>query len=125
MSGYLIKYEKEKYEVYEITEEGKNILSLTLDMLPGMIKTRIDKTIKGELTEIQSESAIKAETIPLSQNEFIVKCKIIENNVTQFEVQTLASSREQAVRIVKNWEENTGEIYPEILKLLNQDRENI
>lgn len=65
---------------------------------------------------------MKAEFIPLSEKEFIVKCKLIENNVIIFEIQTMASSRDQAVRIVKNWEENTKEIYPKVIELLNKER---
>lgn len=81
----------------------------------------MDEIVKGELREIQSESAIKAEFIPLSETEFIVKCKIIENNITVFEIQTLANSREQAVKIVRNWEERTEEIYPKVIEMLNQE----
>lgn len=84
---------------------------------------KVDTRLKGELKELQNESAIKAEFIPLSEKQFIVKCKIIENNVTIFEVQTLASSREQAVKIVKNWEENTNEIYPKVIELSNKEKE--
>lgn len=120
--NYIMVYQKEKNEVYEITENGKNTLNLTIDMLPGIIKMKVDTTIKGELREIQNESAIKAEFIPLSESEFIVKCKIIENNVTIFEIQTLATSREQAIKIVKNWEENTTYIYPKVIEMLNEDR---
>lgn len=122
---YIINYEMQDMEVYEITETGKSTLDLTLDMLPGIIKLKVDETVKGEYREIQNESSIKAEFIPLSENEFIVKCKIIENNVTIFEVQTLASSREQAVRIVQNWEESAGTIYPNVLKMLNEEKEEL
>ncbi|MDE5830184.1 MAG: DUF4364 family protein [Clostridia bacterium] len=87
----------------------------------GIIKAKVDEHVKGELREIQNESAVKAEFIPLSESEFIVKCKIIENNVTVFEIQTLANSREQAVKIVRNWEERTGEIYPKVIEMLNQE----
>ena len=90
----------------------------------GIIKQKVDSKLKGELKEIRSESAIRAEFIPLSDKEFIVKCKIIENNVIIFEIQTLANSREQAVKIVQNWEDNTGEIYPKVIELLNRERQN-
>lgn len=120
---YIAKYEKEEREVYEITDTGRSTLDLTLDMLPGIIKLKVDETVKGELREIQNESAVKAEFIPLSENEFIVKCKIIENNIKTFEIETIARSRKQAVKIVKNWEENTGEIYPKVLQMLNEERE--
>ena len=40
-----------------------------------------------------------------------------------FEIQKLASSREQAIKIVQNWEENTMEIYPKVIELLNKNIE--
>ncbi len=110
---YIVSFDKEGVEVYEITDNGKNTLTLTLDMLPGIVKLKVDKTVKGELIEIQNESAVRAEFIPLSENQFIVKCKIIENNVKIFEIETLASSRDQAIRIVKNWEQNARRNLPE------------
>lgn len=120
---YIVKYEKEGSQLYEITETGKSVLDLTIDMLPGIIKLKVDQTVKGELREIEDESAVRAEFIPLSEKEFIVKCKIIEKNVVVFEIQTLATSREQVTQIVKNWEENVGEIYPKVLQMLNEKRE--
>lgn len=120
---YIINYQKEEDIVYEITENGKSTLDLTIDMLPGIIKQKVDQKVKGELREIRNESAVRAEFIPLSEKEFIVKCKIIENNVKIFEIQTFASSREQAVNIVQNWEENAGTIYPSVLQMLNENIE--
>lgn len=120
---YIINYEKEGTDLYEITETGRSTLDLTLDMLPGIIKLKVDETVKGELREIEDESSVRAEFIPLSEKEFIVKCKIIEKNVVIFEIQTLATSRDQAIQIVKNWEDNVGEIYPKVLQMLNEKRE--
>lgn len=120
---YIINYEKEGTDLYEITETGRSTLDLTLDMLPGIIKLKVDETVKGELREIEDESSVRAEFIPLSEKEFIVKCKITEKNVVIFEIQTLATSRDQAIQIVKNWEDNVGEIYPKVLQMLNEKRE--
>ena len=36
---YIVCYEKENKEVYEITENGRNTLDLTIDMLPRNNKT--------------------------------------------------------------------------------------
>ena len=118
---YIVNYKKDNDIVYEITENGKSTLDLTLDMLPGIIKVKVDETVKGELREIKNESAVRAEFIPLSETEFIVKCKIIGNNVMIFEIQSFATSREQAVNIVKNWEQNAGTIYPNVLQMLNKE----
>ncbi len=122
-SKYIIKYTKENNILYELTENGRSTLDLTLDMLPGIIKLKVDTNIKGELKEIKDESAVNAEFIPISENEFIVKCKIIENNVTTFEIKNLVSSREQAINIVQNWNQNAGKIYLNVTEMLNENIE--
>ena len=112
-------YTKEEQNVYEITPEGKNSLELTIDMLPGMIKLKADNIFKQELFEIADEESISAEYIPESENDYTVKCKIVENNKTIFEVKIFAGSNEQARNISDNWRKNAKEIYPKIMNLLN------
>ena len=112
-------YTKEEQNVYEITPEGKNSLELTIDMLPGIIKLKADNIFKQELFEIADEESISAEYIPESENDYTVKCKIVENNKTIFEVKIFAGSNEQARNISDNWRKNAKEIYPKIMNLLN------
>lgn len=112
-------YTKEEQNVYEITPEGKNSLELTIDMLPGIIKLRADNVFKEQLTSIADEEEVSAEYIPENEKDYTVKCKIVENNKTVFEVRTFAGSNEQAKRIADNWRKNANEIYPKIINLLN------
>lgn len=112
-------YTKEEQNVYEITPEGKNSLELTIDMLPGIIKLKADNIFKQELFEIADEESISAEYIPESENDYTVKCKIVENNKTIFEVKIFAGSNEQARNISDNWRKNAKGIYPKIMNLLN------
>lgn len=62
-----------------------------------------------------------AEYTPISENDFTVKCKIIENNVTVFSLEANAGSRESAKKMVDNWNNNAESIYPEILNLLAKE----
>lgn len=120
---YIINYKKEEDIVYEITQEGKDTLELTIDVLPGIIKQKVDETVKDELREIRNESALRAEFIPHSEREFEVKCKIIDNNNVIFEIKVLATSRDQAINIVQNWRKNAEKIYPSVIHMLNKDIE--
>ena len=115
---FVISYHKENQVVYEITESGKNTLLLTLDILPGIIKLKADTNFKKALESSEEEHSVIAEYTPKSENNYIVHCKIVENNETIFEVKTFAGSREQAKEIVDNWKTNAESIYPEILKTL-------
>ena len=112
-------YTKEEQNIYEITQEGKNSLELTIDMLPGIIKLKADNIFKQELIAIANEESISAEYIPESENDYTVKCKIVENNKTIFELKIFAGSNEQARKISDNWRKNAKDIYPKIMNLLN------
>ncbi len=112
-------YTKDDKKVYEITPEGKKSLELTIDVLPGIVKLKADNLFEKELMTIADEESISAEYIPESETDYTVKCKIVENNKTVFEVKTFAGSNEQAKKIADNWRKNANEIYPKILSLLN------
>ena len=114
--GIFTKEEEE--DVIKITSEGRNALSLTQEVMPGILKLKADNVFKKELSLINNESSVSAEFIPKNENDYTVKCKIVENNETIFEVKTFAGSRDRAKRIVDNWNENASKIYPKILDIL-------
>lgn len=116
---FVITYKKEEQDIYELTELGKNTLDLTLDILPGIIKLKVDTNLKATLEKVEEEHSIVAEYTPKNENNYVINCKIVENNETVFEVKTFAYSREQAKEIVDNWKNNAEKIYPEILNLLH------
>ena len=112
---------KEEQNVYEITPDGRNSLELTIDILPGIVKLKADNIFKEQLFTIADEEAISAEYIPENENDYTVKCKIVENNKTVFEVSIFAGSNEQAKNISDNWRKNAKQIYPKIMNLLNNE----
>ena len=116
-------YTKVEEQVIEITTEGKNAYLLTKDVLPGILKLKADNVFQREFSSIEDESSIIAEFIPKNENEYTVKCKIVENNETIFEVKTFAGSRDRAKQIVDNWNKNASSIYPKILNMLLDKKE--
>ena len=114
----------EKQVLYKLTFDGQNSLNLTIDVLPGLLKLKIDNVLKNELNNIISEDSIVTEYIPENENSYTVKCKIVENNKTIFEVRTFAGSNEHAKFIADNWKENASVIYPKILELITEKVDN-
>jgi hypothetical protein len=82
------------------------------------MKLKADNIFEKEFANIEEASSVIAEFIPKNENDYTIKCKIVENNETIFEVKTFVGSRERAKKIVDNWNENANTIYPEILNLL-------
>ena len=117
---YIIGYTKEDKTMYKITDSGKETLSLTNDLLPGIMKLKIDHALKEEVDKVQNLNYAVSEFIPQNEREFIVKCKLIQNNITNFELTVHASSREQAKLIADKWEKEHEEIYPIILEMLTR-----
>ena len=83
------------------------------------MKLKIDTNLKNTLEKVEEEHSIVAEYTPKNENNYIINCKIIENNETVFEVKTFAYSREQAKEIVDNWKNHADKAYPKILDLLH------
>ena len=88
-------YTKEEEPVIKITSEGKNAYELTKDVLPGIMKLKADHIFEKEFSNIEEESSIIAEFTPRDENDYMIKCKIVENNETIFEVKTVAGSRDR------------------------------
>lgn len=114
----VVKYDNPEDTIYEITNEGKSALELTKDMIPGIVKLKVDSKFKDSLDNIEEKFSISADFTPKGEKDFMVKCKIIENTNVLFELNTFAGSREQAKKIVDNWNINAENIYPKILELL-------
>ena len=117
---YIVCYPNESGELYEITPNGKEMLKLIGDIIPGITKLRIDTNLKENLNKVEESLSVTADFIPHSENEYSVQCKITENNTTLFQIETFAGSREQAKKIVDNWLENATNIYPQILNILTK-----
>jgi predicted transcriptional regulator len=117
---FILKHKQNDEEIIELTNDGKNALDLTIDMLPGILKLKVDSNFKENFSKIKDEFSVYAEYTPISENEFSVKCKIIENNITIFNLEANAGSRDQAKQIVDNWNNNADSIYPQILDILTK-----
>ena len=116
---YIIGYMEDDKMMYKITDAGIKTLSLTSDILPGIIKLNIDNALKAKLEDVQNVKHAVSEFFPKNENDFIVTCKIVENNITKFELKVPATSAEQAKIIANKWENNFEEIYSIIADILN------
>ena len=119
-NNYIVNYNKNSESFYELTELGEETLSLVKDMIPGILKFKVDNNIKQDLKEVENKSSIVADFTPNDDNGFTVELKIIDNNNVIFNLKVYAGSREQAKKIIDNWTKNAEELYPNILGLISK-----
>lgn len=120
-TNYINCEASEDESIYSITPAGKEVLDLTKNIIPGLIKFKIDNAFKENLEQIKNEFSVTAEFEPQDEHEYIVKCKIVEDIKPLFELQTFAVSDEQAKNMVDNWNNYANIIYPKILEVLSAD----
>ena len=118
-SKYIIKYEKDDNTFYELSPDGKRILDLTISIIPGIMKLRVDTNLKPCIDKIAEELSVISDFTPDGENGFFVDCKIIDRNKVIFSIKVSAGSREQAKIIVDNWKKNAVKIYPKLLETLS------
>lgn len=123
-SNFVGSFTKDEDTFVKITSEGQNAFSLTKSLLPGIVKLRADNVFKQEISTIAEESSIITEYIPKDENNYTVKCKIVENNEIIFEVSTFAGTRDRAKQISDNWKNNANSLYPKIINLLLDGEKN-
>ena len=58
---YITSIKLEENTLYKITAKGIEALKLTGDMIPGILKLKVDKNFKNELNIIENEVAVTAE----------------------------------------------------------------
>ena len=113
---YVANYKQNEEWLYEVTTQGKEILNLTSNILPGIVKHQLDVIIKEQLSQVQNEVSVTAEYIPENDNEFITSCKITESHKVLFELNIYCASKEQAKIIAENWKIHANDYYPQIIK---------
>ena len=123
-SNFVGSFTKDEDTIVKITSDGQNTLALTKSLLSGIIKLKADTVFKEELSNIAEQSSIITEYIPKDENNYTVKCRIVEKNETIFEVSTFAGSRDRAKQISDNWKNNANDIYPKIIDLLLNGEKN-
>jgi predicted transcriptional regulator len=113
----------EDKNLYKITESGKQTLSYFVDHIPRGVKRRIDDTISSIKKKIKNETRITADYIPESENEFIVTCKVHEDNFSLIDLKITVGTKIDARMICENWNTHPQQIYQEIIETLIKKRD--
>lgn len=116
--NFIRQFHKDDLVFYELTEYGKNTLELTSNIIPGILKLKIDSNLKPYQNTIKDEISIISDFEPYRGNSFFVECQVVENHEIVFSVRILAESREQAKFICDNWKINATIMYPTLLQTL-------
>ncbi len=116
----IIKHQENNASYFGISESGKQTLEFFASRIPYNTRVELDEFIKNNWRTLKSELDITAQYIPNKEHEYIVHCKITENNTSLIELNINVSTKKQALTMCNNWRNNANDLYVEILQLLNK-----
>ena len=108
-------------DTYTLTESGINTLSFFEGRIPPIIKNYLDNNSTSLKSKVLTDSFITANIID-ENNEFIVNCKISENEFSLVYIKLTVGTRADAQLIWNNWKKNSQKIYSEIIESLTKRR---
>lgn len=108
---------------YTITPAEKQILDYFINHIPVGIKNNIDRSITEIRKKIKNETLVKAYYKPESENEFVVKCQVHEDNFSLIDLQISVGTKSDCNTICENWKKYSHQIYEEILESLMKKRD--
>lgn len=117
-SNFVQIYSESNKEFYCLTIKGIQALEYFLGRIPQDIKDKIDVYTIQNKDQILNDTQVKSDFIKVSDNEFIVSLKVIENQANLIDLNLNVSSDKQAKLICDNWKNNASHLYADIIQLL-------
>lgn len=122
-SGFLSVESSDGKTLYTITPSGRQTLEYFSGHIPAGMKESIAASLSAMKTTIRNETHISSDFVPESENEFVVTCKVREDDFTLMEIKVTTGTKKDARLICSNWEKYPQEIYAEIIQSLTKKRE--
>ena len=118
MDGIVEKLNEDNGYFYSITEDGTQCIRYFSKRIPESKLGSILAYVRKNKSRIKKEYSVYANYFYYAENEYIVKCGIIEDDAPLIELNLTVASKDQAKLIRKNWKSNVSNIYNTILQSL-------
>ena len=103
---------------YSISETGISTLEYFEKELPHSIREQIRSYCAEQRDRFLLDSQLFGESIRLSDDRYRVTLKILENNMSVFEINLLCSSQSEASKMVNAWKERARDVYGQLFENL-------
>lgn len=120
-NGLLETAQEDNVKYYTISQAGIQSLMFFSKLIPESKKNSILSYIRKNKKRIKKEYSVYANYFFHSDDEYVVKCGVIEDDMTLVELNLTVATKEQAKLVRKNWKNNVNEIYNHILMDLLKD----
>ncbi|SET77638.1 protein of unknown function [Natronincola peptidivorans] len=117
-SGFILEEEKQHTQFITITEKGRSTLNYFINRIPQSQKDEINSLIHEKENVFEEKREIKADYIKLSEEMYMVRLSILDNDLPIIDLKMNVDSSQRAKEMCDNWRANAVSIYHGMLNLL-------
>lgn len=103
---------------YTLNDLGKNTLDSFHKRISASLCDIIDKYTDENRTIIRNETQVISKYKKVKEKEYIVSCKVMENDIALIDLTLNVVSSKQARQICRNWEASATIIYKNLIENL-------
>lgn len=118
-SALIIKSADSNISHFEISPKGLQTLDFFSTRVPLSIRKELDQFIENNWRQLRSELDVFAEYMPYKEHEYIVHCKVTENDSPLIDIHLNVVSKKQAIELCENWKQNSSTLYSQLIQLLS------
>lgn len=100
---------------YHLTEEGAETIQFFRNNISSAIQEDIDTFLLEKKYELKNQVSVKADYYPTKNNEYAIRCQIIENGSPLIDLTLTMPTEEEAATVANNWNHKNQEIYAQIM----------
>lgn len=117
-TGLIEKETTHSRTLYRPTKEGIHTISLFREKIPQVFRKDMDDYLGKNQFELREDSAIKADYYETKSGDYTVRCQIMEENISLFDMSITIPTRQEAVTIAEKWTANAPDIYSLLMSKL-------
>lgn len=117
-SGFIREESTHSRTFYHLTEEGEQTIKYFKTDLSPEIQEDIEEYLREKKYDLKNEVAVKADFYRNANDEYSIRCQVIEHNAPLIDLTVTAPTEAEAETIANNWTQKNEEIYAMIMASL-------
>lgn len=119
-SKLLIEKREGSSVYYQTTDEGKKTLTYFAKNVSDEIRQEIDLYLQEHGHEMRNDNSIKAEYYRTPEQEYVVRCQVLEKKSELINLELTVPTEEMAKHFCLNWGKKNPEIYAYLMHMLGE-----
>lgn len=103
---------------YKINDIGLSTLDVFINDLPFSLREKLDAYMNENRERLKLDGRLFGEYMQVGEGQYRVTLRVLDNNISTFEVSFFVASKEEADGFVKGWKKRAIDIYRKVVEML-------